>query len=975
MKEGADDNTVAALQKQRVIYQDFDPTMTGVETADGFKISYTGNSIAFTGNGCSVNKLVTVVGVANAYMDMDCLVDDDLTNAATIAKGLAAKVTVDPLVSVRDSRHYYAKGTTAGFCVVASGSSALSLSVVKAFAIGFYRDGTLVGTAAVTEGQSASGVNLSLVQIGADGVMTLTATAPDMFDEISLNPANGVGLELTSDLNVKYAFAGKQQTHILNRDWTSQEGDFNDKHEVKHTGGITKYNEQTGRQLKIDYALVNGSQVDAILGYDKFVEDPEEGAVLSAVIAIGSSGRAEIHLVDEANPDREVFPAGTEIGFKIKSNGLLDLTAGKGSYIRFYTKDYDKTLTGRDYKTYEEVTLNAGVLDLKVVEVDKDGQLMSAVAPMDFSGAKLFLGTGLGINLGDIECNYAYVREKPVQIHRCALQQSSNVYLADGVTSHQISWNSNLGLPVKFTLTSKPEGSSATVSADGLLSGIDMKGKYIVKMQVEGAGHEDCNGEVVIVNDQFEHNDDMLAGGCGDPLINTDDAVTYAISTEVYESSGSLLSLSDKSDIENVVDGDPTNFALYVGGLSIADNVRIIGVKRVDGEPVSDGTAAKRVGFVVEESTDGLNAKALEFLQIRCYYKAQKGSDAIYTHVIDESNAISAQVIGSGKTTKVRYSIEVPAGYKFDEFQLWTSGVLKLNVSNIKVYYPFVEDAGSPCSTLLGCNGEMIGAEATVTPLQAGGVDVAQFVDNTSFLIDDDQNTCMTVQNTVSVGGGVKVRVNLGRLVHTSQNVGIILDDRTLLAGIKAGNWLTVRLYNTLTGASGAALYAGTADPTLVKEFTDWHVTDAKVAGSGDKRALYFTPPAPFNEIELEIANIAGVTDTQKFYGICLRGDSNQDGVPDCMEPEPVKGPLTGIGSVPSIDSALAVTLEGNVATASCPGVRISRLLVYDLAGANIIYADGRNADSASVTLPSGLCVLQVIFDNGDSRSVKLLAR
>ena len=142
--------------------------------------------------------------MANAYVDMENIVDDDLTNVATIAKGVAVKVTVDPLVTIRDSRNYYAKGTTAGFCLVASGSSTLSLSIVKAMAIGFYRDGQLITTVPVKEGQDASGLNLSLVNIGTeDGVMTITAEAPEIFDEISLNMAGGVQLEVTSDLMVK----------------------------------------------------------------------------------------------------------------------------------------------------------------------------------------------------------------------------------------------------------------------------------------------------------------------------------------------------------------------------------------------------------------------------------------------------------------------------------------------------------------------------------------------------------------------------------------------------------------------------------------------------------------------------------------------------------------------------------------------------------------------------------------------------
>lgn len=987
LKETANEDTIAALDKRRTVYQDFDPSTRATTTTEGFTVRYINNSKAITGPGCHVNNLINVVGVAGAYKDLENLVDDDLTNSTTIAEGLDVGLTVNPLISVRDTKHYYAKGSTAGFCIVANGTSTLKLDIVQAMSIGFYRDGKLKGYVAVDEGQNASAVGLSLITIGNDGVMTLTAKAPDMFDEISLCISNGVDVKLTSVLNVKYAFAGKRLTHILNRDWESKEGELFDPTIVKHTGGITEYNNLTGRKLKIDYALIDGSPVDNIVGYDKFVEDPDEGAALSAIITVGSKGQAEIHLVDEANPDDEVFPAGTEIGFKIKSEGALNLGIGSGSYIRLFKKDYTSGSLGkREYtKACDDITLSAGALELGLIEIQEDGQLMSIIAPEAFSGAKLFLGDGIGVDLGAIYAYYAYVREKPDQTHRCNLAYSSNVYLAEGTTSHTIAWDNSLGLPVTFTLISKPEGSEATVDpSTGELSGIDKKGRYIVSLQVQGTGHEDCKGEVVITNNQFEHTGDIIAGGCGEALINDmSSEPTYEISKEVYESSGSLISISDADDLNNIVDSATDNYALCVDGLSIADNTCILGVKRVDKDkkgnpiPISDGTSAKRVGFVVEETTDGLNVKALEFMQIRCYYKAQKGSKAVYSHVIDESNAISAQVIGERHNTKVRYSIEVPAGILFDEIQLWTSGVVDLSLSNIKVFYPFIEESDSPCSSLLGCNGELLGEQATVTPLQAEGVEAAHLIQNTTNLIDDNLDTYMTVQSTADLGAGSVIRVNLGRIVDVSHDIGIILDNKTLLDGVAAGSWLTVRLYNSLTKASGAALYAASADDAvLVDEFSDWHVVNAKVAGFGDKHILYITPSAPFNEIELENATIAGVTNTEKFYGICLRGDSDHDGVPDCMDPEDnSKDISTGIGTITSIDNSLSVTVCNGKATANCPGARISRLIAYDIDGTAFDSVDGKDADSASITLPAGVSILQVIFDNGAARSVKIHVR
>lgn len=99
---------------------------------------------------------------------MAALTDDSLDNYAQVNSVVRAGVTVDPIVSVRDMDNYYSKGTVAGYTIVAgSGSSVLSLDVIKAFSIGFYRDGKLQGVKAVREGQDGSGVTLKLLQIPA----------------------------------------------------------------------------------------------------------------------------------------------------------------------------------------------------------------------------------------------------------------------------------------------------------------------------------------------------------------------------------------------------------------------------------------------------------------------------------------------------------------------------------------------------------------------------------------------------------------------------------------------------------------------------------------------------------------------------------------------------------------------------------------------------------------------------------------
>lgn len=170
------------------------------------------NRRALTGESCTVNKLINVVGVASWAKNLGAMTDEDLDNYAEINAVVKAGVTVDPMVSIRDMDNYYAKGTVAGFAIVAgSGSSVLSLEIIKALSIGFYRDGHLLGVRPVREGQDGTGLTLKLLQIpGSNDVCAvLTAESEWLFDEISLDCSGGVQANVVNLYKVKYAFVGE----------------------------------------------------------------------------------------------------------------------------------------------------------------------------------------------------------------------------------------------------------------------------------------------------------------------------------------------------------------------------------------------------------------------------------------------------------------------------------------------------------------------------------------------------------------------------------------------------------------------------------------------------------------------------------------------------------------------------------------------------------------------------------------------
>ena len=170
------------------------------------------NRRALTGESCTINKLIGVVGVGSWIKNLGALTDENLDNYAEIKSVVKAGVTVNPIVSVRDMDNYYSKGTVAGYAVVAgSGSSLLTLDVIKTYSIGFYRDGVLQGVKAVREGQDGSGVTLKLLQIpGTNNVsIMLTAQSDWLFDEITLDCSGGVQADVANLMEIRYAFVGE----------------------------------------------------------------------------------------------------------------------------------------------------------------------------------------------------------------------------------------------------------------------------------------------------------------------------------------------------------------------------------------------------------------------------------------------------------------------------------------------------------------------------------------------------------------------------------------------------------------------------------------------------------------------------------------------------------------------------------------------------------------------------------------------
>lgn len=832
------------------------------------------NRRALTGESCTINKLIGVVGVGSWTKNLGALTDDSLDNYAEIKSIVKAGVTVNPIVSVRDMDNYYSKGTVAGYAVVAgSGSSLLTLDVIKTYSIGFYRDGVLQGVKAVREGQDGSGVTLKLLQIpGTENVsIMLTAQSDWLFDEITLDCSGGVQADVANLMEIRYAFVGEPTEFTIT------------------DGGIKNFNNYSQGQTDIALSKMQGwnpailiplpfvqSEVDKMTN-----DDLDDYATITPILDVAYQGGAKFMMKNNKNPNAETFEAGMETGFKYKALDVLNLTVGP--WIELILFDHNG-------KQVQKETISAQILNLSLGKL-ADGTV-SVKAKVPFSGCEIRFLTVLGLKVvGGMGIHYGFVKLPPDVSHRCQINPTISSNICGSQTSFTLRSNPKVSVTWKLVnawdlknndiLATTP----VKVTSDGQVTNLE-PGKYTFRATAQ----DGCYDETTITVGVFGKGETL----CGKPLANDPGKAVYALSTDKHATSGSLISISDLQNPQNILNKDDTSYAEYISGLNLGNNLGIIGIKRIEEDSLIYDAAGrypnekqedavnrakpKRIGFVVEATGTVLNLHALEFLHIRCYHDGEE----IYRHLIDENNAISADLIGSEKVQKVRYSIEVPSIDKngkptqMDEFQLWYSGAVNLGVSKLRIYYAFIEEASDDCSSPLACSSLVMSHNLSHTTINAnetkfgGAVSVATVDDNLGYLVDDDLNTYMAVANTVSLGVGQTFAVKMGRTLDYHHQLGIVIDNKTFLAAVNVGDWLTVETFKD--GNS-------TGD-----KFTDWKVISAKVAGYGDKNILFLQPKKAYDEVRFTLAKIVGALDVQKFYGLVTRGDIDNDGIPDCKD-------------------------------------------------------------------------------------------
>ena len=799
--------------------------------------------MALVGHNCMVSRLADGVAVGSGAKNLSNLCDEDLDNCYALPS--VANVTLlagSPIVAVKDMKHYIDKDTKAGF-KISGESNVLKLEVLKAnYHIRFYRDGKILKTSSVEQlGFTVLNLSVGNIDLGNNAVDIVAAEQPtEDYDEIALVGQDGIKVDVVKGLKIYYAFVGDAEYTLTNP--KIQQYDKN----------ITLNAKSSTHPLPILFHDLNDLNKDLI--DDKLTN----GIVISALLQLGSSGYAQI--IAKNGKSTETFPAGTEAGF-VYSDGAL-IGAGVTPVIYLLDKNGNEI-----YHKAIETT----VLSISIAGKQKK---VSIKAPKDFSGIK-FRTMGVEVANG-ISANYAFIVPKPITAgHRCEMSPTASLDLCNCDSHYQLKWDNDNFPNAKWEVAETlPHG----VTFDSTNNTLDFSGtdtyqngtddRVTVKMTI--TNDDGCSQTITInyggsTEQKPEDKKETV-------LYNTDPKNPAYVLGDGSSAGINILSIVKNS--ANIISSKLNSYATYFGGVSIGDSY-LCSIKKKEGK-ISDGTAARtsgerQVGFVVTAKGSALSADVLKLMNVRIYNEGKEVAGGITT------SAISAKLIGSQDTHKLRYFIKVPATTVFDEIRLYSSGLLGADLSVMNIYYAYTADADAILDDPME-GAEVISFENTNASINAdrtqsiGVANVGNGLKDITNCIDGNLETKTTFPTGVKAVSGSVLAVKLGVTASRNKQLVVVVNKEAVGLGLDLAGAIVVKTYKT-----------GVEDP--VETFSDWSVLGANVITLGDKGYIFISPKADYDEVAITEGEGVSALNGLAVYGLLLRNDKDGDGTPDVDEP------------------------------------------------------------------------------------------
>lgn len=808
--------------------------------------------MALVGHNCMVSRFPDGVSVGTGIKGLSNLCDENLDNYCDLPG--VADVTLlagSPIVAVKDMKHYFDKDTKAGFKISVE-SSVLKLNVLEnSYHIYFYKDGKFLKDSKI-EQRGFSVLNLAVGDIGLGSTMDIVAQEQptEDYDEIALVGQSGLNVSAVKGLKIYYAFVGDGEYTLTK-------------------SAIKKYDSYFNTNIQLT------PKTSDALAKNLTDDDTSNGSALGIIASVGA-GYAQVVAKDKKSTG-ETFPEGTEAGFVYTITSLLSVADTPVL-----------TLLDRNGNKIYEKALSTQVLSL---DLGGGKRKISIKAPCAFSGIKIQIE---GLKFGVVStAQYAFVIPKPTTAgHQCTMSPTATLDICSCEEKYVLNWDKKNYPDASWEMVSSTDNNvtfdAANYTLDfskskAYLEGNGAKATVVMKL----TNTDGCSQQITINyggNNQPVEKKEMA-------LVNTDPA------KPAYElgdgSSFGLNILSIVKNSANILSSKLNSFASYFGGVSIGESY-LCSVKKTEGM-ISDGNKAIQAGFVVTAKGSALTADVLKQMNVKIYYQGKEVGHQINTA------AIAAKLIGSEDTHKLRYSIKVPEGTKFDEIRLYSDGLLGAKLSVMNIYYAYTADVDAILDdptegaeiVSFDNNGASINADRTQS---AGVLKAGNGMKDLTNCIDGSLETCTTFPMGVGAGEGSILAVKLGVTATCNKQLVVVVNQAALGVGVDLGSGIVVKTYKKKEAAAdpakaykadeqGSEDSQKTDDSDVVETFSDWSILGANLITRGDKGFIVLTPTKDYDEVSITQGAALQIAEGLKVYGILLRNDADGDGTPDTEMP------------------------------------------------------------------------------------------
>ena len=538
------------------------------------------------------------------------------------------------------------------------------------------------------------------------------------------------------------------------------------------------------------------------------------------------------------------IPVGSEVGYYTAGGGLASISLGATKLNAYDTSDNNP----QSINTESGIGVSAlagGAREFSMILTKENAQRLELDLPS-------------GINLlSAVQVHYAYSRD-PVEIDVSSYFTIGN----DTISTDYYNLPTPSDGTVSYSLISWPSGATSPSISGNHMTGMTVNGDYAVKAVYTREEKETSWSYAVIHRNKKE-----AVAGCNTMMINT--SANQGQYT-VVESSGSQggISLFNKiNNRQNLVDGDYTNYAEATNVLSLIQFGSLAGVH--SSQDIAPQGGKTRVGFVMQTNNQLLGADVLKFFFIRLY----KDGEEVFSGLTAENDAVGVGLVGNDGS-KLRFYVETDK--TFDQVELWTAGLLNVNLNTFRLYYAFYEP--TTCEEYAGTSEacmEMITAQkhgATINYAEtksSSAASVGATMNNLSYVIDNSQQTAASIVAGVSLISRSTVAVKFNS-IRGGQPLGAILRTPGYVLNASVLQNVTIAAYN-----GGQA---------VASESTSGGLASIEVISDAGLAYMEVTPLQDYDEVRISFPSLADALETVWLSGFYIRPDANGNGIPDCAE-------------------------------------------------------------------------------------------